>query len=234
VVIGGAAAFLLVDLTFFAANLTKVLHGGWFPLSIAAVVFIVLTTWQKGREIVTANRTSEEGPLRRFVDHIHELDPPLNRSPGTGVFLNANKETTPLALRANVEHNHTLHHCVVIVSIETMKVPHVPESERLEIDDLGYSDDGITHVVGRFGFQDATDVPALLRQAAGHGLEGTVDLSNPSYFLSRISIVKTGAPSMSPWRKRLFLAISRNAANPVEYFKLPDDRTVVMGSHIEL
>jgi KUP system potassium uptake protein len=234
VVISGAAAFLLVDLTFFAANLTKVLHGGWFPLSIAAVVFIVLTTWQKGREIVTANRTTEEGPLRDFVDHVHELDPPLYRCDGTAVFLNANKQTTPLALRANVEHNHTLHHCVIIVSIETMKVPHVPESERLEIDDLGYADDGITHVVGRFGFQDPTDVPALLRQAAGHGLEGRVDLRNPSYFLSRISIVKTDAPSMSPWRKRLFLTISRNAANPVEYFKLPDDRTVVMGSHIEL
>jgi KUP system potassium uptake protein len=193
-----------------------------------------MTTWQRGREIVTANRTAEEGPLRQFVDHIHGLDPPLYRCPGTGVFLNANKQTTPLALRANVEHNHTLHHCVVIVSIETMKVPHVPESERLVIDDLGYADDGITHVVGRFGFQDPTDVPALLRQAAGHGLEGKVDLRNPSYFLSRISIVKTGEPSMSRWRKKLFLAISRNAANPVEYFKLPDERTVVMGSHIEL
>jgi KUP system potassium uptake protein len=234
VVIGGAAAFLLVDLTFFAANLTKVLHGGWFPLTIAAIVFTVLTTWQKGREIVTANRTAEEGPLRAFVEKVHELDPPLYRCGGTAVFLNANKETTPLALRANVEHNHTLHNCVVIVSIETMKVPHVPQSERLEIDDLGYADDGITHVVGRFGFQDPTDVPALLRQATGHGLEGKVDLRNPSYFLSRISIVQTDAPSMSRWRKRLFLAISRNAANPVEYFKLPDERTVVMGSHIEL
>jgi KUP system potassium uptake protein len=234
VVIGGAAAFLLVDLTFLSANLTKVLHGGWFPLSIAAVVFTVLTTWQKGREIVTANRTREEGPLKEFVEHVHELDPPLYRSPGTAVFLNANKETTPLALRANVEHNHTLHHCVVIVSIETMKVPHVPEAERLEIDELGYRDDGITHVVGHFGFQDPTNVPALLRQAAEHGLEGDVDLTNPSYFLSRISIVKTDAPTMPRWRKRLFLAISRNAANPVEYFKLPDERTVVMGSHIEL
>jgi KUP system potassium uptake protein len=234
VVIGGAAAFLLVDLTFLSANLTKVLHGGWFPLSIAAVVFTVLTTWQKGREIVTAHRTHEEGPLRAFVEHIHELDPPLYRSPGTAVFLNANKETTPLALRANVEHNHTLHHCVVIVSIETMKVPHVPETERLEIDELGYRDDGITHVVGHFGFQDPTDVPALLRQAAAHGLEADVDLSYPSYFLSRISIVKTDAPTMPRWRKKLFLAISRNAANPVEYFKLPDERTVVMGSHIEL
>jgi KUP system potassium uptake protein len=120
------------------------------------------------------------------------------------------------------------------VSIETMKVPHVPEDERLEIDELGYRDDGITHVVGHFGFQDPTDVPALLRQAARHGLEGDVDLTNPSYFLSRISIVRTDARTMPRWRKKLFLAISRNAANPVEYFKLPDERTVIMGSHIEV
>jgi len=120
------------------------------------------------------------------------------------------------------------------VSIATMKVPHVPEEERLEIDDLGYRDDGITQVLGRFGFQDPTDVPALLQLAARRGLEGDVDLSNPSYFISRISIVPGHERVMSRWRKRLFLAISRNAANPVEYFFLPDDRTVVMGSHIEL
>jgi KUP system potassium uptake protein len=234
VVIGGAAAFLLVDLTFFAANLTKVLHGGWFPLSIAAIVFTVLTTWQKGREIVTENRTREEGPLREFVDRIHELDPPLFRCPGTAVYLNANKDTTPLAMRATVEHNHALHSTVVIVSIDTMKVPHVPPEDRLHIDDLGYRDDGITQIVGRYGFQDRTDVPQLLRQAAEAGLERDVDLGNPSYFLSRISILASDKPVMPKWRKRLFLAISRNAANPAETFLLPDDRTVVMGSHIEL
>src|SRR3954468_14559426 len=99
-VIGGATLFLLVDLTFFSANLTKVLHGGWFPLTIAAIVFTILTTWQKGREIVTANRTREEGELREFINQVHELEPPLFRCPGTAVFLNANKDTTPLALRA--------------------------------------------------------------------------------------------------------------------------------------
>jgi KUP system potassium uptake protein len=233
-VVAGAGAFLTVDLTFFSANLTKVLHGGWFPLTIAAVVFTVLTTWQKGREIVTANRTREEGPLREFIDEIHELDPQLFRCPGTAVYLNANKDTTPLAMRATVEHNHALHSTVVIVSIETMKVPHVEPSERLEIDDLGYRDDGITQIVGRFGFQDRTDVPQLLRQAAEAGLESDVDLSNPSYFLSRISILAGESPAMPKWRKKLFLTISRNAANPVETFLLPDDRTVVMGSHIEL
>jgi KUP system potassium uptake protein len=233
-VIAGATTFLIVDLTFFAANLTKVVHGGWFPLAIALAVFGVLTTWQRGREIVTKRRTDEEGPLRAFVKEVRDLDPPVARVPGTAVFLNANPETTPLALRANVEHNHVMHECVLIVSLTTERVPYVQEDERLSIDDLGYSDDGITHITGRFGFQDPLNVPALMRQAMQHGVEGDPHLENPSYFVSRIQIVPTDRPGMAKWRKKLFLAISRNAANPVEVFHLPDERTVVMGSHIEL
>ncbi|MDA0168749.1 potassium transporter Kup [Solirubrobacter taibaiensis] len=233
-VVAGASAFLVVDLTFFAANLTKILHGGWFPLAIALAVFSVLTTWQRGREIVSARRIEEEGPLRDFVEEVRECDPPVARAPGTAVFLNANPETTPLALRANVEHNHVLHECVLIVSLTTERVPYIAEAERLSIDDLGYRDDGITHITGRFGFQDPMDVPALLRLAAETGLEGDPQLDHPSYFVSRISIVPSNRPGMATWRKKLFLAISRNAANPVEIFHLPDERTVVMGSHIEL
>ena len=229
----GCALFLIVDLTFFSANLTKVLHGGWFPLSIALVVFVVLTTWQRGREIVTHNRTEEEGPLRDFVDEIRVMDPPVYRAPSTGIFLNANIETTPLALRANVEHNHTVHGCVVIMSIETQPVPHVPLDERVSVDDLGYRDDGITHVTARYGFMDKIDVPATLRRASEQ-VEGKLDLDGASYFLSRISIVVTDAPGMAHWRKRLFVVIARNAANPVTLFGLPDDQTVVLSSHIDV
>ena len=120
------------------------------------------------------------------------------------------------------------------MSLTTERVPYVPEHERLSIDDLGHRDDGITHITGRFGFQDPLDVPKLLRQAAAHGVEGDPELEHPSYFVSRIQIVPTDRPGMAMWRKKLFLAISRNAANPVEVFHLPDNRTVVMGSHIEL
>jgi KUP system potassium uptake protein len=232
-VVAGAAAFLTIDLTFFGANLPKVLHGGWFPLVIAAVVFVVLTTWERGREIVTRNRTEEEGPLRAFVEEVHAMDPPAYRPPRTGVFLNANIETTPLALRANLEHNRTVHESVVIVSVETERIPHVPEAERLSVDDLGYRDDGITHLTARYGFQDTIDVPRTLR-AAVKRMESEVDLDAVSYFISRITIVPTDAPGLARWRKRLFTAIARNAADPVPYFGLPGDRTVVMGSHIEL
>jgi KUP system potassium uptake protein len=164
---------------------------------------------------------------------VHALDPPVHRAPRTGVFLNANIETTPLALRANVEHNNTMQQQVVILSVQTMRVPHVRPEERITLDDLGYRDDGITHVLARFGFQDNIDVPGTLRLAAER-LEGEVDCDDASYYLSRITIVPTDAPGMAMWRKKLFTAIARNAANPVPYFSLPDDRTVVIGQHIEL
>jgi KUP system potassium uptake protein len=229
----GGAVFLTADLTLFSASLTKVAHGGWLPLSIAVVIFVVLTTWRRGREIVTRNRTEEEGPLRAFIEEIREMQPPVYRAPRTGVFLNANIETTPLALRANVEHNHTVHATVVIMSIETLRVPYVPIEERVTVDDLGYRDDGITHMTARIGFMDKIDVPATVRMAAEQ-VEGKLDLERASYFLSRISIVPTNAPGMARWRKRLFVAIARNAANPVALFGLPDDQTVVLSAQIEL
>ena len=125
---------------------------------------------------------------------MREIEPPVARVPGTAVFLNANPETTPLALRANVEHNHVLHDCVLIVSLTTERVPYVPEEERLSIDDLGYRDDGITHITGRFGFQDPLNVPALMRQAAERGVEGNPQLDDPSYFVSKIQIIADRPP----------------------------------------
>ena len=233
VAVAGAVAFLIVDLTFFAANLPKVVHGGWFPLAIAAIVFLVLTTWQRGREIVTQRRTGLEGPLQDFIEEIRTTDKPLERVPRTGIFLDANPETAPLALRANVEHNCVLHESVVIVQVQTLNVPHVEEDERVTVDDLGYRDDGITHVTARFGFQDDIDVPLTLRKAAKR-MEREADFDAVSYFLSRISIIPGDEPGMARWRKKLFIAIARNASSPVAYFNLPDDRTIVMASHVEL
>lgn len=150
----GGGALLVVDGLFLAANLTKLASGAWLPLLIGATAFTVLMTWQHGREIVTRQRERYEGPLRAFVDEIQAMSPPLLRTPGTAVFLNRNMTTTPLAMRACVEQLHALHEHVVILSIETLPVPHVALADRLVIDDLGYTDDGITHVGARFGFMD--------------------------------------------------------------------------------
>jgi KUP system potassium uptake protein len=228
----GGTVFLLLEGTFFAANLGKIHHGGWLPLVIAAAVFTLMTTWHRGREIVSANRLQEEGPLRAFVVELHEMDPPPPRVPGTAVFPNQSKQTTPLAMRANVEHNHVLHQRVVIISVESANVPHVRRRERVVVDDLGYTDDDITHVTARFGFQDSPNIPDALRLAQAKGLECDLDLERPSYFLSEITIQVTDAPGMQHWRKKLFAATAKHAASPVGYFGLPDDRTISMGSYI--
>jgi KUP system potassium uptake protein len=230
----GAVVFFTVDFAFLGANLTKAAHGGWFPLTVGVAVFTLLSTWKRGSERVRTARIEEEGTLRSFVEELRTMKPPLTRVPGTAVYLNARRETTPLALRAGVEHTHAVHEAVVIVSIETTKAPYVPESERLVVDNLGYEDDGISHLTARFGFQDTLDVPRLLALAEETGLECEIDVAGAVYFLSQVSVTPTAAPGMAGWRKRLFVAMSRNAASPVDYFHLPGERTVTLGSRIDL
>ena len=234
IVLAGGGALIAIDLLFLAANLTKLVHGAWLPILIGITAFTIFTTWQRGRELVTLERDREEGPLRAFIDQLHAMKPPLHRVPGTAIFLNRGKATAPLALRANVEHNEILHEHVLILSIETMPAPHVPAEERLQIDDLGYKDDRITHVTARFGYMDQTNVPGLLPLIRGAAAESPLHDDRLSYFVSRIELVQGNTPGMSRWRKRLFIATSRITADAAEYFRLPRERTVIMGSRIEL
>jgi KUP system potassium uptake protein len=230
----GATLLLTVDLLFFAANLTKLTHGAWLPLLIGVTVFIVLTTWQRGRELVTQRRQADEGPLQAFIDDLHSRQPPVQRVPGTAVFLNRGKATAPLALRANVEHNHVLHDHVVVLSVETVPAPHVPAGKRVHVDALGHQDDRISFVSARFGYMDQVNVPSLLPLIREAGLERPLDTRDVSYFLSTIDLHAGDAPGLSRWRKRLFLATSQITADAAEYFQLPRDSTVIMGSRIEI
>ena len=230
----GGLGFLVVDLAFLGANLPKVPTGGWFPLVIGIVIFTVLMTWRKGRRLLTPRRQEKEGQLGDFVEEIRVMDPPIYRAPGTAIFLHAGKETTPLALRDNVDHNRVLHETAVIVAIDMASVPHIPSSERLTVDDLGYEDDGIAHVTVRFGFREDTDVPAALRECATQGVETDLDLEHANWFVSKMTIVCTDAKGMSGWRKKLFVATSHAAESPSEFFHLPNDRIVTLGSHVEL
>jgi KUP system potassium uptake protein len=229
-----AVAFGGVEATFLAANLSKVAHGGWLPLLIALLVFTLMTTWRRGREIVSGNRRKQEGSLSEFVDELYERD--LPRVAGTAVFPHPGKDTTPLALRANVEHNKVLHHGVLIVSAGSENVPHVPVAERFTVDHLGHEDDRIQHLFIRFGFSDEPNLPEALAQACEAGVlePGILDVPRASFFLSRGPIRRTRAPGMPQWRKILFLALARNAADPTAYFGLPVDRTVTMGSPVDL
>ena len=230
----GGGVLLAIDVLFFAANLTKIVHGAWLPLLIGLVAFTILTTWQRGRELVTQQRIRDEGPLPAFIDQLHAMKPPLHRVPGTAVFLNRGKATAPLAMRANVEHNHVLHSHVLILTIETTPAPHVPAAERITVDDLGYKDDRITHVTARFGYMDPQNVPALLPLIREAKIERPLEGDELSYFLSRIEIILGDTPGMSRWRKRLFIATSQITADAAEVFQLPRERTLIVGSRIEL
>jgi KUP system potassium uptake protein len=233
VVIGGGA-LLVVDLMFLAANLTKLVHGAWLPLLIAIATFTVMTTWQRGRGIVTHAREKAEGPLRGFVDGLHNLKPPLVRTQGTAVFLNRGKQTAPLAMRANVEHNHVLAKHVVILWLLTEPIPRVPDSDRITVDDLGYGRDGIVHVTARFGYMERPNVPRALGLIDPEQTEGPISVGKASYFVSQLELCAGSKPTMPAWRKRLFIATSHITADAAAYFGLPLDRTVMIGSRIEI
>jgi KUP system potassium uptake protein len=222
-----------VEFAFFSGNVVKIAHGGWLPLTIATAVFTVMTTWPRGRTIVLTNRSGQEGLLRDFIEEIHAENVP--RVPGTAVFLHPNKITTPLALRANVQHNHVLHEHVLIVSAHAANVPYVAPADRLAVDDLGYDDDGIWHLSVTYGFSEPPTIPAVIADARRTGvLWLPVDPDTASYFLSKATMKITKAPGMNRWRKLLYVGLAQNAANPADVFGLPRDRTVVMGTHVEI
>jgi KUP system potassium uptake protein len=229
------ALFLTVEIAFFSSNLAKIGHGAWLSLAVGFVLAVVMVTWRKGAELVTRNRTKQEGPLQEFLDHLAVADPPVRRVPGTAIFLSPGKDTTPLALRAEVEHTHALHDKVLIVTIETIGVPHCERSDRFTVERMGRGLFRIFHVTARIGYQDAPDVPEALQLCRKLGLlDRNLDLEHASYFVSRITITPTDSPGMRHWRKRLFITMARNAANPIEHYGLPNDRTVIMGSQVAL
>ena len=227
------ALLLTVEVAFFSSNLTKVAHGAWLPLGVGLVIAFVMITWRTGRDILTRNRTEQEGSLAEFLVRLRTYDPPLVRVPGTAIFLNPGKQTTPLALRAEVEHNHVLHDKVVIVSVEPVGIPVVDDEDRLCAEVLGEGLFKVMHVTYRVGYQDATDVPRALALARKRGLlQRNLDLEHASYFISRMSIVPCNAPGMIRQRKRLFITMARNSSSPISHFGLPTERTVIMGSEV--
>jgi KUP system potassium uptake protein len=229
------ALFLTVEVAFFSSNIAKVEHGAWLSLAIGLVVSIVMINWRRGQVIVTQNRVAQEGSLSAFLDGLAARQPPLTRVPGVAVFLCRDKDTTPLALRADVEHTHTLHQKVVIVSVETITIPHVDSFDRFTVEVLGHGLFKVFHVATRIGYQDELNVPDALQLCRKQGLlERNLDLEHASYFVSRITITPTDAPVMQRWRKKLFITMARNASSPIEHFGLPSDRTVMMGSQVAL
>ncbi|MDN3239600.1 potassium transporter Kup [Glycomyces tritici] len=233
-VLTGGGLLLAFNLLFLAANTTKLVHGAWLPLVIGITAFTVMVTWQRGREIVTAERLRREGPLDGFLARLQQGEPKVAQVPGTAVFLNRGALTAPLAMRANMERNHVRHATIVVMSVETEPVPRVPDAERVVVRSLGAADEGIVHITARYGYMEPQDVPAALRlakaQAPGRGLK----LRDTTYFLSTIQLRGGPDPTMAAWRKRLFIATAHITADAADHFKLPRDHTVIMGSQIEV
>ena len=222
-----------LELVFLAGNLTKVVHGGWLPLLLGALVVTVMLTWQRGRRVVTSRRVEMEGSMAEFVTELREGGTAV-RVPGIAVFPHPSKETVPLALRANFEFNGVVHEHVVVVTVLPQNVPHVPRNERLGVDSLDHTDDGIVHLTVRFGFQDDQDIPGALRDAFMLTSELEVDPEAAFYYLSRVSIELGTGEGLPRWQKMLFIGLAHNAASPAVYFRLPVERTVVMGTRVQL
>ena len=230
-----AVLFLTVEVAFFSSNIAKIEHGAWLSLAIGLLISIVMLNWRRGQEIVTRNRVTQEGPLNEFLDGLASRQPRVIRVPGVAVFLGRDKHTTPLALRADVQYTHTLHEKVVIVSVDTVSIPHVEPFDRCAIEVLGHGPFKVFHLTTRIGYHDELNVPDALALARKQGLlERNLDLEHASYFVSRITIASTDAPGMQHWRKKLFIAMARNASSPIDHFGLPSDRTLMLGSQVAL
>jgi KUP system potassium uptake protein len=229
------ALFLIVEVSFFTSNLSKIAHGAWLPLSIGLLASIVMVTWRRGREIVTRNRIAKEGSLEEFLDGLRTAEPPLVRIPSVAVYLNPGKLTTPLALRADVQHHHVLNRKVLIVSIDPVSIPHVDAPDRFNVEFLGSGLFKVTHVAIRAGYRETINVPEALALARKRGkLERNLDLEHASYFVSRITITPNDEKELRRWRKLLFCAMARNSTSPIEAFGLPVDRTVSVSSHVAI
>jgi KUP system potassium uptake protein len=230
-----AVLFLTVEVAFFSSNIAKVDHGAWLPLVVGVVMSIVMTNWRHGQEIVTRNRFDQEGSLDEFLDGLAGREPPVVRVPGVAVFLTRDINSTPLALREEIEHTHALHEKVVIVSVDMVSIPHVDQAGRLMAETRGRGLFKVFHVTARVGYHDRLDVPQVLAVARKEGLlDRNLDLEHASYFVSRITIAPTQAPGMARWRKKLFIAMARNAPSPIDHFGLPAQRTVLMGAQVPL
>jgi KUP system potassium uptake protein len=221
------AGFLVVDLAFLGANLTKIERGGWVPLVLAAALFAVMSTWRKGRQRLARFFAEATLPVDVFLADVRASR--LTRVPGTAVFMTSNPEGIPPVLLHHVKHNKTLHEQVVLLSIVTEQVPSVPFGRNFEVTELG---EGFYRVEARYGFMQTPHVPRLLAVCLAEGL--AVDLDDTSYFLGRETILAGGTWKMARWRKLLFAYLSRNSRPATQFFGLPPNRVVELGAQIEI
>jgi KUP system potassium uptake protein len=230
--------FLAVDLAFFGANIIKFAHGGWFPVVVAILVFILMATWKRGRVLLSRIMADNSLPLDMFINDVAKRIP--QRVPGTAVFLTSYHGGAPPVLLHHVKHNKVLHQQVILLSLQTEDIPQVPDDEKLEFTDLGNK---FYQVVGHYGFMESPEVPKLLQQCQAHGV--SIRPLETTYYLGRETLIatpdrlrdtsldQTPRPPLATWRKKLFIIMSRNAQSASSFFNLPPNRVVEMGAQIQ-
>ncbi|MCB4361874.1 potassium transporter Kup [Quatrionicoccus australiensis] len=223
----GALPFICIDLGFFLANSVKIPDGGWFPLVFGLAVFILLTTWKRGRELLGARLAADAMGLRPFLSSLSECD--VERVPGTAVFMTPDPEAVPHAMLHSLKHYKVLHEQVVILSVKVFDIPFVPEVDRVEVHRLP---NNFAQVVVQYGFKDEPDIPAALALTAEAGL--SLDMMDTSFFLGRETLIPTLRSSMPYWRTLIFVAMFRNAGSATAFFKIPSNRVVELGSQVVL
>jgi KUP system potassium uptake protein len=218
--------FLAIDLAFFAANVVKIPDGGWFPLLVGAITFTLMSTWRRGRQIILERTSEDNPPLDRFIT---ALDPKaFPRVKGTAVYLAARHDTVPYALTDNLRHNKVMHERVFLLTVITERVPHIPDAERVTLEQLGK---GIARVTVLLGFADSSALPPVLET---HRELLRIDVGETSFFLGRELPVPTTRPDLSLWREKLFVFMTRNAVSASDYFQIPPKRVVELGTQVEL
>ncbi|MCA3255908.1 MAG: potassium transporter Kup [Alphaproteobacteria bacterium] len=219
-------AFVVVDVSFFASNIAKVADGGWFPLAVAVAIFIVLTTWSKGRALMRRHREAEAVPLGVVIKSAASV----HRVRGTAVFMSASPEAAPSALLHNLKHNQVIHERVLVLHVRVQEVPQVPPAQRLTVEDAGQ---GFYRVIIDYGFMDEIDVPADLQRIETCG--GPFNMMSTSFFLGREKLIADReTPGMALWREGLFAWMLKSSESAMEYFKLPTNRVIELGSQIRI
>jgi KUP system potassium uptake protein len=220
------AVFFIVDMAYFGANLLKVPDGGWVPLMIGLIIFMLLTTWSRGRALMRERMAESTMPMEIFIKSAANS---AVRVPGTAIFMASAASGVPSALLHNIKHNRILHERVIILTVQIEDVPYVDEADRIVCKDLG---EGFFRVKMRFGFLEETDVPKTLDKVDLCGPK--FDMMHTSFFLSRQTLIASKIPGMAIWREKVFAWMLRNAANAMEFFKLPSNRVVELGSQVEI
>jgi KUP system potassium uptake protein len=225
--IGATSLFLIVDGAYFASNITKIPDGGWFPLLVAAISFTVLTTWAKGRQLMRERLSEAALPLPVFIK---SAAPSVHRVRGTSVFLSTSADVVPAALLHNLKHNQVLHQRVLILNVKVEEVPHVSEEKRVEVHDAG---EGFYRVILHYGFMEEVDIPRDLARIRTCG--DAFNMMSTSFFLGRQKLIASKkTPGMALWRERLFAWMLKSSESAMEFFKLPTNRVVELGSQLQI